>query len=81
MENASTSSTRYCRPVYIEYGKETTDIVNMKKKEIEEQIKNLEVSAIDLKNNSIAKIHHTVFLTMIDGKICNSITNTKTTMT
>lgn len=64
-QNPACSSTRYCRPIRLQYVKESVDISKNEEKYISDQI------------NSLAKfecefgtINFILQLTMIDGKVC-----------
>lgn len=77
-KNPRPSSTRFCRPLKIEYTKETTSVSNLEKIRVEDEKKNLEETLVLVGENSL-KVHHDLFLVMIDGKVCNAITGTNST--
>lgn len=76
--NRASQSTRFCRPISLQYVKESIDIIIRQKASIEVEIDELQVLEIDL-NNIKVRIHFSLFLTLIDGKVLNAITNTKST--
>ena len=71
--NPQSGSTRNCRLISIEYTKETSDKTRMAVKEIEEQIESLILSSVET-NYGTLKVSHTLYLTMIDGKVCQAFT-------
>lgn len=75
-QNPTPSSPRYCRPIRIRFVKETTDITNEEISYITEQIEAL--VSTDAGDNLFVK--HKILFTMVDGKVCNAATNTKSTM-
>lgn len=74
-QNPTPSSPRYCRPIRIRFIKETTDVTNEEIEYIETQIKELNKTKIDDKS-----VKHKIVFTMVDGKVCNAATHTKSTM-
>lgn len=75
-QNPRTSSTRYCRPIRIQYLKETPEIIKEEFLYIEQQISMLQPTKILIQNNEIL-ISHILMKTMVDGKVCNSISSNK----
>lgn len=78
--NQTPQSARYYRPIKLQFVKESRDVILAQKFCIEQQIAKLQVFDIMLQNFSI-KIHFSLFLTLIDGKILNTITDTKSMQT
>ncbi|PZC78080.1 hypothetical protein B5X24_HaOG202615 [Helicoverpa armigera] len=74
-QNPTPSSPRYCRPIRIRFIKETTDVTNEEIDYIKSQITALTKSEV----NGFS-IKHKMLFTMIDGKVCNAATHTKSTM-
>lgn len=62
--NPRPSSTRFCRPLLIEFAKETSDLCRQKAADYESQIEHLEPCVI---GNIIVRFQ--LALTMIDGKV------------
>lgn len=74
-QNDKTSSTRFCRPIQFKYAKESKDMVT----ECIEEIK-LQINSLNPYKKDTISVHYDLLLTMIDGKICNIITNTSSSM-
>lgn len=77
-QNPRPSSTRYCRPIKINFAKESTQLAIAEKNRISAQIKNLTSSPVAL-DGKIIMVSHELILTMVDGKICNALTDTAST--
>lgn len=75
-QNPVPSSVRFCRPIRARFVHETKDVTIEEVEFIEKQSKNLTETVIE---GSI-KITHTMLLTMVDGKVCNALTDTTSTM-
>lgn len=78
-QNPTPSSPRFCRPMRIRFVHETVDITNDEIRYFNEQIVNLEETVIQNATEQVS-IKHTMLFTMVDGKVCNSATQTKSTM-
>lgn len=74
-QNEFPSSTRYCRPIQFHFIKETEATVKLITGEIETEIHNL----IPSQFNNVT-VQHELLLTMVDGKIINIMTDTKSSM-
>jgi hypothetical protein len=79
LNNLRSSSTRYCRPIRFQFAHEATDLAKKEKDNIESQIRELLPTSYEI-NGRIIKINHKLLFTMVDGKICNSLTETTSTM-
>lgn len=77
-QNPNPSSTSYCRPIKIEFIKESSDVSKREKTQIDEQIKNLKATEI-ISLNRIMHIQHKLVFSMVDGKVCNAISETTST--
>lgn len=77
-QNPSPSSPRFCRPIRIQFVHETTDVTKEEVTYIQNQIESLNLTVLPAPD--LGKIKHTLLLTMIDGKVCNAITDTASTM-
>lgn len=75
-QNPTPSSPRYCRPIRIRFVKKTTDTTEEEINYITAQIDAL--VSTDIGNNLSVK--HKMLFTMVDGKVCNAATHTKSTM-
>lgn len=62
-------------PILIEFAKETPEKTASVAADIKNQIKNLCPSVIN-KNGEVIEITHNLFLTMIDGKVAQVLTET-----
>jgi hypothetical protein len=66
---------KYCHPIQIQFKKERADTAKEETPVYEERIKKLEKTAITLEEqNSVVLVSHKIVLTMIEGKICNAVT-------
>lgn len=74
-QNPTPSSPRYCRPIRLQFIKETTDVTNDEIEYIENQIKEMGKTKID-----DISVKHKIVFTMVDAKVCNAATHTKSTM-
>uniref|UniRef100_A0A2S2PFW3 V(D)J recombination-activating protein 1 RNase H domain-containing protein n=1 Tax=Schizaphis graminum TaxID=13262 RepID=A0A2S2PFW3_SCHGA len=74
-KNNRFSSTRFCRPIMFDFKKETVATTLLEVKAIEHQIEQMRTSIIFVNGNEISVTHKLVF-TMVDGKVCNSMTGT-----
>lgn len=74
-QNPTPSSPRYCRPIRIRFIQETSDLTNEEIHYIKAQIASLSVTKFE--NTSI---QHKLLFTMVDGKVCNAATHTRSTM-
>lgn len=73
--NRKPSSTNLCRPLEIEFTKETKTFIKLKSKEIQNSIDNLEVTVVNFGEKAI-NVSHRVLFTMVDGKVASSMTDT-----
>ena len=69
-KNPSPSSSQYCRPIKIEWIRETREVSLREETYMNNQIRNLQQYSSD-----IGPVRFQMDLTMIDGKICNAISN------
>lgn len=74
-ENKRPSSSEFCRPINFMFKKETVDVINEEVQRIES-----EISLLTTTNLENVQIDHQLFMTMVDGKICNVVTETKSSM-
>lgn len=74
--NRSPQSVRFCRPIKIEYAKESFA-------KIQEEKHNLDIQVANLQNftshNANISVNFKTYMTWIDGKVLNVLTNTKST--
>jgi hypothetical protein len=79
-KNPRPCSTRYCRPIMFEYAKETSEKIKEEVTLMENQIKILQPTIVTAFGRDI-KVVHRFFLTMVDGKVCQALTDTSSTVT
>ncbi|XP_024875226.1 uncharacterized protein LOC112456728 [Temnothorax curvispinosus] len=78
-KNPRPSSPRFCRPIRLQFLHEDVQSIVNEMHHIEEQIKSLDPfnTVVDGKEISIT---YDMIFTMIDGKVCNAVTSTKSTL-
>lgn len=77
-QNPRSSSPRFCRPLKLQFARETTELTMQEKTNMDNQIKNL-VPFRYIVNNKTITVHFELHLTMIDGKVCNALTSNNST--
>lgn len=77
-ENPRPSSPRFCRVIKFIYKKETEALIKEECQVIEKQIMELEPTRVEVKGVAIS-IKHYLIMSMIDGKVCNVLTENKST--
>lgn len=77
-QNPTPSSPRFCRPIRFRYVKETTDVTKEEISYVQNEIKNLTPTKVNIDGKEFA-YNHILKMTMIDGKVCNAVTNTTST--
>lgn len=77
-ENPTPSSPRYCRPIRFRFVKESTAVIKQEISYVDESAKKLTPTEVTL-NGSKLMFEHVFKMTMIDGKVCNAATDTKST--
>lgn len=77
-QNLRTSSPRFCRPIKLLFSKETTELTIREKESIESEIAKLVPFEGSLGNKNFS-VHFEMHFTMIDGKVANAVTSTKST--
>ncbi|XP_071638500.1 uncharacterized protein [Temnothorax longispinosus] len=75
--NHSSQSPRFCRLVKLHFIKESTEVILSQKAEIQKQIDELKFFEVVLSAGQKVVIHFSLHLTLIDGKVLNILTNTK----
>ncbi|KAG8237915.1 hypothetical protein J437_LFUL018024 [Ladona fulva] len=76
-QNPKPSSTRYCRPLRLEFIKETTSHIQAAINSVEEEIRLLKPS--EYSSEVECSVKHSLRLIMVDGNVCNAITNNRNT--
>ena len=70
--------SRYCRPIRFRFVKESTDLTKEEISCVKESAKKLTPTEVIL-HGSKFMFEHVFKMTMIDGKVCNAATDTKST--
>lgn len=78
-KNPRPSSSRYCRPIRIQFLKETVITTVQEQQHIERQIESL-IPLTSTIDGKVVTVKYDLCFTMIDGKVCNSVTDTKSAM-
>lgn len=76
--NPTPSSPRFCRPIRFRFTKETTAVTEEEIAKVNSDINSLVPTEVDLAGRKFL-VKHTLIMTMVDGKICNAATGTKST--
>ena len=74
-QNPTPSSTRYCRPLKVEFMKETGDTIKAEEQYMAQQISVLDCTTTAL-GSAVLKVKHILVLSMVDGKVANTLTGT-----
>lgn len=74
-QNPRPASTRYCRPIRFQFQKESSELSLEEKNHIESQIAQLTPTFCKLQERNVL-IRHICIMSMINGKVCNAITDT-----
>lgn len=77
-QNVRTSSPRFCRPLKLQFIHETAELIKLEKEFVDRQINNIVPFTCTI-NNSNVTVNFELHFTMIDGKVCNSLTSNKST--
>lgn len=72
-KNPTPSSTRYCRPIKFMFNKETVETTKNEVQKLEKEIAELKPLKLSI-NNNVVSISYTMVMTMIDGKVINTLT-------
>ena len=74
-QNPRPSSTLYCRPIKFIFSKETNLLTITETNQVLKEVSQFIVTSIRL-NESQITVKHDLILSMIDGKVCNALTDT-----
>lgn len=77
-QNPTPSSPKYCRPIRFRFLKENTDVTKEEISFVEESAQSLVATEVIL-NGKTFLFGHILKMTMVDGKVCNAATGTKST--
>ncbi len=87
-QNLVPASTRFCRPIHLQYRKETLELSQDEHRSTEAEIQQLKPISVDLDiqtegepaKNETVYVKYNLHFTMVDQKVINAITNTSSTM-
>lgn len=74
--NPCSQSARYCRPIALKWMKESRENIISEHRKVQSQIEELSLLNLQIGQLSI-NIHFSLHLTLIDGKVLNVLTDTK----
>lgn len=77
-QNPRPSSPRFCRIIKFLFKKESTHLIKKECDEIKKQVMNLTPTQIKIGEKNIT-VNHTLILSMIDGKVCNVLSDNSST--
>lgn len=77
-QNPRPSSTLYCRPIKFIFAKETSEFTREETNKLLDEAKHLLPTVCSFEGSQIS-VTHDLLLTMIDGKVCNALTDTHST--
>lgn len=75
-QNPRPASTMYCRPIKFIFAKETNDFTFAETNRLLEEVNSLLPTLINIGDSQIS-VKHELLQTMIDGKVCNALTETR----
>lgn len=77
-ENPTPSSSRFCRPIRFRFVKENTDVTEEEINFVKNSSDSLSKTEVIMNGNKYL-VSHAFVMTMVDGKVCNAATGTKST--
>lgn len=77
-ENPTPSSSRFCRPIRFRFVKENTDVTEEEINYVKNSSDSLSKTEVIMNGNKYL-VSHAFVMTMVDGKVCNAATGTKST--
>ncbi|KAL0879456.1 hypothetical protein ABMA27_003207 [Loxostege sticticalis] len=77
-QNPRLSSTLYCRPIKFIFAKETNEFTKDETSKILDEVSQLLPTLCNVDGSQIS-VKHDLLLTMTDGKVCNALTDTRST--
>ncbi|XP_075149012.1 uncharacterized protein LOC142222645, partial [Haematobia irritans] len=75
--NRTPQSVHFCRPLKVEFVKETKEHILTENHNINEQIEKLKSLQYTLSNGRQIRVTYDLYMTLIDGKVLNVLTETK----
>ena len=87
-KNPVPASTRFCRPIHLQYKRETTELSQEEHRSIEAEIQQLKPITVDLDiqtegeqaRHETIHVNYNLHFTMVDQKVINAITSTSSSM-
>lgn len=76
--NPRTNSVRFCRPIRMQFFKETDRIIKDEFAYVENQIANLSPTSVNI-NGIFFTAQHCLLKAMVDGKVCKVLSDNKAT--
>lgn len=74
-ENPRPSSTKFCRPLHLQFAKETPALITAEKAKLDSQIAELQPAKMQYFGRQLL-VKYKMLLTMVDGKVCSALTST-----
>lgn len=71
--NVRASSTRFCRPIRIQFAKETQELTRNEKRNVDQQIQLLIPTITQNSASSKISVGHTLVCSMVDAKVCSAL--------
>lgn len=78
-QNPRPSSTMYCQRIKLIFSKESTDFTVSETNKIMEEVNSLVPTICSIGGNKVS-VKHTLLLKMINGKVCNALTETSSSL-
>lgn len=72
-QNLRSSSTRFCRPIRMQFAKESQELIRNEKRHVDEQIALLNSTTTQNSAFTEIRISHSLICSMVDGKVCSAI--------
>ncbi|XP_052835600.1 uncharacterized protein LOC128252141 [Drosophila gunungcola] len=79
-KNPCPGSARFCRPLRIEFTKENSSVAPKESNRVAEEIRELTKTVVQILGD-VVEVSHQLMLLMIDGRVCNALTETTSTRT
>lgn len=78
--NITPQSTRFCRPLKLEFVKETREVILKENSDLNKEIEELTTVTVQIDKSKTIEINFALSLTVIDGKVLNVLTGTKSNL-
>ena len=77
--NPKPNSIHFCRPLHLQYAKETTEVTTNEERRLREEIEALEPFKVTVSEDHVVLIDYDIQITMVDGKVVNALTDQRST--